>query len=69
MVVYLGFVYLICIRFIYLNIQLLCMASRNPQNGYGVFKQNLDTLRHFKRNTHRHSKDDYVDMGDRLGDE
>lgn len=37
--------------------------SDHPQNGFQVYKQNLMNLEHHKRNTRRHTLDDYTDMG------
>lgn len=42
------------------------MSDRKFQNGFQVFKENLKNLRHWKRNTYRHTTDDYTDVEELL---
>jgi len=37
-----------------------------PQNGFEVYEQNLQNLKHSKRNSGRHSVDDYIDIEELL---
>jgi hypothetical protein len=43
--------------------------SDDPQNGFQVYKQHLENLKHHKRNSGRHSVEDYTDAEDLLDGE